>query len=128
MSGPSANASGKSQNLDGAVAMVDFNSGSRWLDMVQLGARVILVLEPAGDDGGGFTEAAQKQTKAGLGVPRFYVTRADLSAAMGDDWRKTLAATTPAIKITQSGPNRWEPPRGCRRLALHPAGRRRQAG
>jgi hypothetical protein len=92
--------------LEGAAVLVDFNSAAKWVDTAQLGARVILVLEPAAGDDMLFTEAAQKQVEVPISVPRFFVKRADLSAALGGEWSQRIA-DEPRIHLAQK-PGVWK--------------------
>ena len=94
-----------SGDLRGAAALVDFDCGRRWLDCVQLGAEVIVVLEPPDGSIMLTMEASKKFSPSPISVPRFYLKR--------DDWKQLAADGKPAtiaaggqVTITQE-PGRW---------------------
>ncbi|MCX5660520.1 MAG: hypothetical protein NTW19_12470, partial [Planctomycetota bacterium] len=95
------------RHFENSVVLVEFASSTRWLDAVQLGARAVLVLDPPAGADATFTEAAQKTVSAPLSIPRFMVRRAELAKALGDDW-ETAVKATPAVKLTQGEPGRWQ--------------------
>jgi len=55
--------------LDGAIVLLDFDCGQRWLDLAMLGARALVFVEPARMSRG---EAERKLLNVPLDVPRFY--------------------------------------------------------
>lgn len=94
------------QKLDGAIIVIEFNSGQRWLNAVQLGAKAVLVLEPPSGGEMTYTEASQKMSNSPLSIPRFFVRRSDMGEVLGDDWREALD-TRPSVTLSQK-PSRWE--------------------
>ncbi|HHN46080.1 MAG TPA: hypothetical protein ENN09_01445, partial [Planctomycetes bacterium] len=89
-----------------SAVLLDFDSGNRWLDAVQLGAEVVIIVEPPHGHVGAFGEAARKLTVSPITVPRFFIRSADIETAFGQDWRDVLAAGGD-VRITQQ-PGRWE--------------------
>ena len=63
--------------VDGAIILVDFACGQRWLDLACLGAEAVVFLEPAMMDRG---EARRKFISVPLDVPRFYLGRDSFEA------------------------------------------------
>lgn len=64
--------------LDGAIVLVDFNCGHRWLDLVNLGAAAVVFVEPPGGGRSGTSgvnrgEAQRKLLNVPVDVPRFYL-------------------------------------------------------
>ncbi|MCE9592249.1 MAG: FtsX-like permease family protein [Planctomycetes bacterium] len=95
------------QKVEGAAVLMEFNSGRRWLNAVQLGAKAVIILEPTPGRDTIFAEAAQKMAVATLSVPRFYLKRDALAQAFGEQWLDAVGAK-PQITLTQQ-PSRWEP-------------------
>ncbi|MBI2300251.1 MAG: M28 family peptidase [Armatimonadetes bacterium] len=62
------------RTLDGAVVLLDFACGQRWLDAATLGAAALVFIEPPGMDRG---EAQRKLLKVPVDVPRFYLRDRD---------------------------------------------------
>lgn len=94
------------QKLEGAIVVIEFDSGQRWLNAVQLGAKAVLVLEPPKGGEMTYTEASQKMSNSPLSIPRFFVRRADMAEVLGGDLRKELEAR-PVVALGQK-PSRWE--------------------
>ncbi len=61
------------QDVDGAVVLLDFDCGQRWLDAATLGARAVVFVETDRLERG---EAQRKFLKVPLDLPRYYLTRA----------------------------------------------------
>ncbi|MFH2068159.1 MAG: FtsX-like permease family protein [Candidatus Omnitrophota bacterium] len=61
-------------DLKGAVVLLDFNCGFRWLDAGLLGAQAVIFIEPEDTT---FFEARRKFLSMPLDLPRFYVSRKD---------------------------------------------------
>jgi len=93
------------KDLRDRAVMMDFACHKRWLDVVQLGARVILFVEPA--DNANRVQAVKKTTVTPLSVPRFYVRRKDLAEAFGQNWRVKTRTALP-VRITQPQPGTWQ--------------------
>ncbi|MDP7636674.1 MAG: hypothetical protein QF577_03895, partial [Phycisphaerae bacterium] len=93
------------KDLRNCAVMMDFASHKRWLDAVQLGARVILFVEPP--DAANHVQAVEKTTLTPLSVPRFYVRHKDLAEAFGQDWREKTRTASP-ISISQPQPGTWQ--------------------
>ncbi len=90
--------------LDGAAVLMDFDSGRRWVDAVEMGAKVVIFLAPReGSHGGGFSESSKKFSFSPVNVPRFYLERSALSESLGANWQDTLpggADSTAGIDIS----------------------------
>ena len=69
--------------LQGRVALLEFNSGSRWLQAASLGVAAIVFVEPQNTS---WQQAGSKFVDAPLDVPRFWVER-----EAGDFLRRYLA-------------------------------------
>jgi len=91
------------KQLEGAAVLVDFDSYNRWLDAIQLGAKVIIVIEP--QTPADQYHATSKFSWAPISVPRFYLKRSDMAALFGDDLQSAIDAK-PTIDIQQE-PGRW---------------------
>ena len=70
--GTTTNYQGK--DLQGAIVLLDFNCGFRWLDAGLLGAKAIIFIEPPETT---FFEARRKFLSIPLDLPRFYVKKED---------------------------------------------------
>jgi len=57
-------------NIDGAILLMDFNSGSNWIKAASLGAKAVIFMEPAETDK---YEALSKGSIAPVSFPRLYV-------------------------------------------------------
>src|SRR5690606_12075162 len=90
----------------GAAVVMNFGSGKRWLDMVQLGAEVVIFLEP--EDGKIITsdEAIAKVTNTPLSVPRFYLRRDGLPSLFPGQTEAQAMITRPQVTISGT-PGRW---------------------
>lgn len=66
--GTLADLSGK--RIDGAIVVLEFNSGANWRQAFKLGAKAVVFLEPAEMNR---SEAEQKFSSAPLAAPRFYL-------------------------------------------------------
>ena len=92
------------RNLEGAAVLVDSDCDRRWLTPIQLGADVVIVLEP-NDGPMESIQAAMKRSPTPVSIPRFYLRYADLVALYGHDWSDALAAGQ-SIEIKQQ-PGKW---------------------
>lgn len=93
-------------DLAGKAVLMTFNSANRWVNAMELGARVVLILEPEGDPGASFSDAEQKSNLSPVTAPRFLVTREAIDAALGEDW---LDGGEPASIRIDATPGRWLP-------------------
>jgi hypothetical protein len=94
------------RKLEGAAAVIEFDSANRWIDAVQLGAELVIVLAPRPGETAQFAQAAQKISTTPLAVPRFYATREAMAQVLGDDWINAMAGQAQAV--IQQAPGRWE--------------------
>jgi hypothetical protein len=94
------------KDLQGAVVLLEFNSDRRWVYAAQLGAAVVILIEPPAGHVATLSQAGQKITEAPLSIPRFYIQRRDLESALGVKWRIALEPGIDAV-IDQSRPGRW---------------------
>ena len=60
------------KQVEGAMALMDFNSGDAWLNAAYLGARAILFIEP---DSTVYLEGEKKFLSMPLDLPRFWINR-----------------------------------------------------
>ncbi|MFW6059830.1 MAG: FtsX-like permease family protein [Phycisphaeraceae bacterium] len=95
------------KSLDGAVVLMEFDSGRNWINAVELGAEVIVFLGPERVEDGGFAEAQHKFSFSPVDVPRFYVQRDVLAEALGERWRQRLDADEPLDASVMHEPGRW---------------------
>ncbi len=104
------------KSIQGSAVLIEFSSERHWLDAVQLGAKVVIVVEPPGNAAMTMTEAALKKTETPLNVPRFFVRRADLQKVLGgaavpgmesESSASAAAPSTTQVTITRE-PGRWE--------------------
>ena len=93
------------QDLRDAVVLMYFNSDRRWVQAVERGASVVILIEPP--TSATLAQAAQKITDAPLSIPRFYVRSEDLVKAWGHDWSDAIS-TGIEVRIRQPEPGRWQ--------------------
>ncbi|MDR3709788.1 MAG: M28 family peptidase [Capsulimonadaceae bacterium] len=74
------------KQVAGSVVLMDFNSGTKWLNPARLGAKAILFAEPDEPMRG---EAESKFVAVPVSIPRFWVSRRDAAAL------EAQALTTP---------------------------------
>ncbi len=60
--------------IDGAVVLMDFNCGTRWLNAAMLGARAVVFVEPEETTR---HDAQEKYSRVPVEFPRYYLSRAD---------------------------------------------------
>lgn len=60
--------------VEGAVVLMDFNSGDRWVQIANLGALGVVFIEP---DSTVYLEAEKKFLTMPLDLPRFWISKAD---------------------------------------------------
>jgi len=85
----------------GAVVLMDFNSGVRWLDAVNLGAKAVIFIEPEAALRG---EASEKHLRAPLNMPRFWVDR-ETGRALVEECKR---ATGRALECRLASQVVWE--------------------
>lgn len=66
--------------VEGAIVLMDFNSGLHWLNAPLLGARAVIFIEPTRTNRG---EAQEKFLRVPLSVPRFLMRRTDAHRLLG---------------------------------------------
>ncbi|MHB1456713.1 MAG: M28 family peptidase, partial [Armatimonadota bacterium] len=64
-------------NVDGSVVMMEFNSGSEWLNAPRLGAKAVIFIEPDDTMRG---EAEAKFISIPISIPRFWISKSDAAA------------------------------------------------
>jgi hypothetical protein len=107
----------KGRRLDGAIAMVDFNCGYRWLALADLGAKAILFVEPEQVLRG---EADTKYLSVPADIPRFWISKAQaarLRRLEGQGvrldaqvvWERRQARNIVA-KLAGTNPGGWDTP------------------
>lgn len=65
------------KTVQGAIVLMDFNSGSDWLNAPRLGAKAVVFIEPDRTVRG---EAEAKFISIPLSIPRFYIKKSDAAA------------------------------------------------
>jgi len=88
--------------VEGAIVLMDFNSGLHWLNAPLLGARAVIFIEPALTNRG---EAQQKFLRVPLSVPRFLMRRADAQRLLGD---RPPSSPLLASEVTLTARVDWE--------------------
>ncbi len=98
---------GKLPNFDGKVirdsaALVDFNSGTEWLNAPRLGARALIFVEPDNTMRG---EGEAKFSSIPVSMPRFWISKANAAKVkdlikQGKAQRARLFCTMPWEKVT----------------------------
>lgn len=64
-------------DVDGSIVMLDFNSGSEWLNAPRLGAKAVIFIEPDSTMRG---EAEAKFISIPVSIPRFWISKADAAS------------------------------------------------
>lgn len=95
----------RSVNLNGAIAVMEFASGRRWLDAVEQGVVAVIFVEPV-DGAMEASEAIQKLAESPLSLPRYFVRRSDF-AAFAPQWLSNGQALGP-VTLKQLQPSKWE--------------------
>ena len=83
----------------GAVVLVEFNSGTRWINAAMLGAAAVVFIEPETTIRG---EAENKFLTVPANIPRFWVSKEDAAQL------KTLLSTEEEVNVRLSGKMKWE--------------------
>ena len=100
--GSLANYSGA--DLKGAVVLLDFNCGFRWLDAGLLGARAVIFIAPEDTT---FFESRRKFLGMPLDLPRFYVTRSEADFLLSGLARNRNVKTAGPEPAKLSGRQDW---------------------
>ncbi len=82
-----------------SIVLVDFNSGSEWMNAPRLGAKAIIFIEPDRTQRG---EAEAKFISIPISIPRYYVKRGDAAGLLA------LAAGTRGTRATLKATMPWE--------------------
>ncbi|MHB1001838.1 MAG: FtsX-like permease family protein [Armatimonadota bacterium] len=64
-------------NVEGSIVMLEFNSGSEWLNAPRLGAKAVIFIEPDSTMRG---EAEAKFISIPISIPRFWISKSDAAA------------------------------------------------
>lgn len=92
------------KQVEGAIVLVDFNSGLEWLNAPRLGAKAVVFIEPDRTMRG---EAENKFVSIPLTIPRFYIKKSEAGAlqalALG---RKAPTALVKADMVWEKVPAR----------------------
>ena len=75
------------EEVEGAIVLMDFNSGDAWLNSAYLGVAAVVFIEP---DSTVYLEGEKKFLTMPLDLPRFWVSKED-----GEALRRQLAASSP---------------------------------
>ncbi len=78
--------------VDGSIVMMDFNSGSEWLNAPRLGAKAVVFIEPDTTMRG---EAEAKFISIPISIPRFWISKADAASLQA-----LCAKGMPNVKLT----------------------------
>lgn len=65
------------KKVDGSGALIDFNSGTDWLNAPRLGAKLVIFVQPDSTMRG---EAEAKFSAVPVSIPRFWISRSDADA------------------------------------------------
>ncbi|HEY3333161.1 MAG TPA: FtsX-like permease family protein [Capsulimonadaceae bacterium] len=86
------------KQVTGSIVLMDFNSGTKWLNAARLGAKAILFAEPGEPMRG---EAESKFVAIPVSIPRFWVSRRDAAAL------EAQALTNPKATATVTCLQSW---------------------
>lgn len=78
------------KHVDGAIVLMDFNTGSNWLNAAMLGAKAVLFIAP---DSTASFEAEGKFLQVPQSTPRFWIARKDAQALLDYLTRGDLEVT-----------------------------------
>ena len=87
------------KKVEGSIVLVDFNSGTDWLNAPRLGAKAVVFIEPAQTMRG---EAESKFVSIPLTIPRFFIPAGDAAAL------KAQALGRRETPVTLKGSMTWE--------------------
>jgi len=92
--------------LDGAIVLLEFNSGNQWLSAVEAGAEAVIFLGPPEGATMNFYQATLKTSNSPISIPRFYLQREDANRLLGDEWDVSTGRITEANLRQESA--QWE--------------------
>ena len=96
------------KDFHGAAAVIEYDCQDRWLEAVNLGAVMVIVLEPRAGDVARFFESVHKRSDTPLSIPRFYARRAAWTRVLGDPCDPAFQQRAAAVTIEQPRRARWE--------------------
>ncbi len=79
------------KDIDGCIALLDFNSGKKWIDISMMGAKAVIFIEP--QDTTRF-EADEKFLALPLNIPRFWIKKDDATTLL-----KVLEEKSTRVKL-----------------------------
>ena len=86
-------------DVDGSVVLMEFNSGSEWLNAPRLGAKAVIFIEPDTTMRG---EAEAKFISIPISIPRFWISKSDAASL------RALCAIRAAPKVRLKCEMRWQ--------------------
>jgi len=92
------------QKIEGAIVVLDFNSGLNWITAADLGARAIIFLAPTDTSRG---EAERKFANMPVEVPRFYAPTATANAILQSIGLGTLRQSASSAPAFYDGHVKW---------------------
>lgn len=92
-------ASFNGKQVEGSIVLMDFNSGTEWMNAPRLGAKAVVFIEPTQTMRG---EAEAKFISIPVTIPRFYIKRSDAAAL------QALALGRKAPQATLHADMKWE--------------------
>ena len=87
------------KEIEGSIVLVDFNSGTDWLNAPRLGAKAVIFIEPDKTMRG---EAEAKFVSIPLSIPRFFIKKSDAAAL------QALALSRKSLQATLHADMKWE--------------------
>jgi hypothetical protein len=87
------------KEVEGAIVLVDFNSGTDWLNAPRLGAKAVVFIEPDKTMRG---EAEAKFVSIPLSIPRFFIKKSDAAAL------QALSLSRKSLKATLHAEMKWD--------------------
>ena len=87
------------KKVEGSIVLVDFNSGTDWLNAPRLGAKAVVFIEPTATMRG---EAESKFVSIPLTIPRFYIPAGEAAAL------KAQALGRRETVVTVKGTMKWK--------------------
>ena len=92
------------KNVEGSVALIDFNCGQKWLNAPRLGAKAVVFIAPDSTMRG---EAEAKFIGIPIAIPRFYMTQSEAAPLLA----ACAAGYPPTIQMHCQMPWKVEPER-----------------
>ena len=83
--------------IEGAIVLVDFNSGTDWMNAPRLGAKAVIFIEPDRTMRG---EAESKFVSIPVSIPRYYIKKSDAAALQALALGRKSAQGTINAKMT----------------------------